>query len=49
MVGTALRFARDAVPDLLDLAPTPRVAAWCERLESLAIFEQTYLAFDPPK
>ncbi len=49
MVGTAVRFARDAVPDLVDLAPTPRVAAWFERLESLAVFVKTYLAFDPPK
>jgi glutathione S-transferase len=49
MVGTAIRFARDAVPDLLDLRETPRVAAWCERLEALAIFEKTYLSFDPPK
>jgi glutathione S-transferase len=49
MVGVGIRFARDAVPDLLDLRETPRVAAWCERLESLAIFKKTYLSFDPPK
>jgi glutathione S-transferase len=49
MVGTGIRFARDAVPDLLDLAPTPRVAAWCERLEALRIFQKTYLPFEPPK
>ncbi len=49
MVGTAIRFARDAVPDLLDLSDTPRVSAWCERLESLPVFKQTYLPFDPPK
>lgn len=49
MVGTALRFALDAVPDLTDLAPTPRVTAWFERLESRPVFRKTYLSFDPPK
>jgi glutathione S-transferase len=49
MVGTAVRFALDAVPDLTDLAPTPRAAAWFERLESLPVFQKTYLSFDPPK
>jgi glutathione S-transferase len=49
MVGTAVRFAGDAVPDLLDLAAAPRVAAWCRRLEALPVFVKTYLSFDPPK
>jgi len=49
MVGAALRFASDAVPDLLDLSPAPRVAAWCARLEALPVFVKTYLSFDPPK
>jgi glutathione S-transferase len=48
-VAAALRFARDAVPDLIDLAERPRVAAWCERLEALPVFQKTYLSFDPPK
>jgi glutathione S-transferase len=49
MVGTAVRFAGDALPDMLDLGPVPRVAAWCARLESLPVFRKTYLPFDPPK
>jgi glutathione S-transferase len=49
MVGTALRFARDAVPDLADVSPTPRLAAWSQRLEALPIFQKTYLPFDPPQ
>lgn len=49
MVGVAVRFARDAVPDLFDLAATPAVAAWCERLEALPVFQKTYLSFEPPK
>jgi glutathione S-transferase len=49
MVGVAVRFATDAVPDLLDLGPAPRVAAWCARLEALPVFVKTYLSFDPPK
>jgi len=49
MVGAAVRFAADALPDMLDLAPAPRVAAWCARLEALPVFAKTYLAFDPPK
>ena len=49
MVGAAVRFTRDALPDLLDLSPVPRVAAWCERLEALPVFQKTYLPFDPPK
>lgn len=49
MVGVAIRFAGDAVPDMLELAPVPRVAAWCERLEALPVFQKTYLSFDPPK
>jgi glutathione S-transferase len=49
MVGAAVRFASDAVPDLLDLGPAPRVAAWCLRLEALPVFVKTYLSFDPPK
>jgi glutathione S-transferase len=49
MVGVAVRFASDAVPDLLDLGPAPRVADWCRRLEALPVFAKTYLSFDPPK
>jgi glutathione S-transferase len=49
MVGAALRFAGDALPDMFDLGPVPRVAAWCARLESLPVFRKTYLPFDPPK
>jgi len=49
MVGVAVRFARDAVPELFDLTTTPAVAAWCERLERLPVFQKTYLSFDPPK
>lgn len=49
MVGVAVRFAGDALPDMLELAPVPRVAAWCARLEALPVFRKTYLAFDPPK
>lgn len=49
MVGVALRFAGDAVPDLLDLSAAPRLAAWCARLEALPVFAKTYLSFDPPK
>lgn len=49
MVGAAVRFASSAVPELFDLSQTPRVAAWCERLEALPVFRKTYLAFDPPK
>jgi glutathione S-transferase len=49
MVGVAIRFAGDALPDMLELGPVPRVAAWCERLEALPVFRKTYLSFDPPK
>jgi glutathione S-transferase len=49
MVGAAVRFAGDALPDMLDLGPVPRVAAWCARLEALPVFQKTYLPFDPPK
>jgi len=49
MVGTAVRFASEAVPNLLELQVAPRVAAWCARLEALPVFIKTYLAFDAPK
>jgi len=49
MVGAAVRFAGDAVPDLLNLGAAPRVAAWCARLEALPVFANTYLSFEPPK
>jgi glutathione S-transferase len=49
MVGVAIRFAGDALPDMLELGPVPGVAAWCERLEALPVFRKTYLSFDPPK
>lgn len=49
MVGTALRFVSDALPDWVDLKPVPRVGAWFQRLEALPVFRSTYLAFDPPK
>jgi glutathione S-transferase len=49
MVATAVRFAGDALPDMLDLGPVPRVAAWCARLEALPVFRSTYLPFEPPK
>lgn len=49
MVATAVRFAADALPSMFDLHAVPRVAAWCQRLETLPVFQKTYLAFDPPK
>ena len=49
MVGTAVRFASAAVPDLLELHAAPRVAAWCARLEALPVFIKTYLPFEAPK
>jgi glutathione S-transferase len=49
MVGVGLRFAKDALPDMLDLAAVPRVAAWFARLEALPELCKTYLAFDAPK
>ena len=49
MVGAAVRFARDAVPDLFDISRGTGVAAWSQRLESLPVFQKTYLPFDPPK
>jgi len=49
MVGCALTFAKGAVPDLLDVERTPRVAAWWQRLEALPVFRKTYLGFEPPK
>jgi glutathione S-transferase len=49
MVAVAVRFTGDALPDMLDLAPVPRLAAWCQRLEALPVLLKTYLSFDPPK
>src|SRR5207237_9213812 len=47
-VGTALCFAREAHPDLVDLATAPRLAAWTRRLDARPEFVKTYLALDPP-
>jgi len=49
MVGTALGFARDALPDFYDLGSAPRLAAWSARLDALPVFVKTYLPFAPPK
>jgi glutathione S-transferase len=49
MVATAIRFAGDALPDLLDLGAAPRLAAWCQRLEALPVLRKTHLPFEPPK
>jgi glutathione S-transferase len=46
MVGAAVRFTRDALPDFADFAPAPAVRAWCERLEALPLFQKTYLPFN---
>jgi glutathione S-transferase len=48
-VGTALCFAREAHPELVDLSACPRVAAWCTRLDALPAFTATYLPLDPPQ
>lgn len=49
VVGTALRFVRDAQPDDIDLSPTPQLARWAERLERLPVFQKTYLPLEPPQ
>lgn len=49
IVGTALRFCREAHPDWLRLPETPRLQAWLDRLEQLPVFQRTYLPLDPPK
>jgi glutathione S-transferase len=48
IVGTALRFAREAHPEDFDLNQTPRLARWTERLERLPVFKKTYLQLEPP-
>ena len=47
-VGTALCFAREAHPDLVVLAQHARLRGWCERLDALEEFRDTYLPLDPP-
>ena len=47
-VGAAVCFAREAHPELFELARYPRLRAWCERLDALAEFRTTYLPLDPP-
>jgi glutathione S-transferase len=48
LVGTALRFAKEAHPEDLDPHQTPRLLRWTERLERLPVFQKTYLALEPP-
>jgi glutathione S-transferase len=48
VVGTTLRFAREAHPEDLDLSSMPRLQRWVERLERLPVFQKTYLALEPP-
>jgi len=48
VVGTAVCFARESVPELFSLDPAPRLRAWCARLDALPVFQKTYLAIEPP-
>jgi glutathione S-transferase len=49
VVGTAMCFALEAHPDLVDLARAPRLVAWTRRLEARPEFVKTYLALEPPR
>ncbi len=48
MVGTALCFAIEANPDMVQLEEVPSLQAWLGRLSALAEFKKTYLAIEPP-
>jgi glutathione S-transferase len=48
VVGTTLRFAREAHPEDIDFDGVPRLRRWTERLERLPVFEKTYLELEPP-
>ena len=47
-VACALRFARDAHPDLVDLAGFPALAAHAARCEALPVFQEISQPFIPP-
>ena len=47
-VACALRFARDAHPDLVDLAAFPALAAHAARCEALPVFQEISQPFIPP-
>jgi len=47
-VAVALRFATDAHPGLISLAAYPALAAHCERLEALPVFQKIVQPFIPP-
>lgn len=48
-VGTALCFAREALPESMTFAQAPNVRTWSQRLDALPAFAKTYLALDLPK
>jgi glutathione S-transferase len=47
-VATALRFAGEAHPGVISLAPYPALAAHAARLEALPAFQQIQQTFIPP-
>ena len=47
-VATALRFAAEAHPGVISLAPYPALAAHAARLEALPAFQQIQQTFIPP-
>jgi glutathione S-transferase len=47
-VGAALRFATEAHPGVISLAPYPALAAHAARLEALPAFQQIQQTFVPP-
>ena len=47
-VACALRFARDAHPDLVDLAAFPALAAHAARCEAVPVFQKISQPFIPP-
>lgn len=47
-VACVLRFANEALPGLLPMADCPALAAHCQRLEALPVFQQVSQRFIPP-
>ena len=47
-IASALRFATDAHPGVLDMAACPTLTAHCAMMEAMPVFQAIYQAFIPP-
>ncbi len=48
LLGTALCFAEEAHPEMVELSEYPVLRGWYQRVSALEDFKATYLPLDPP-